>query len=61
MYIFYTKSLSTALFSLLKLVRAVFSQLIPNLSISDIKLSKSSFLAKSDVLIPDFFNSDFVA
>ena len=53
---FFTKLLSTTLFSLLKSADTVFILLTSNSSTSDFKLDKSAFLATFDVLkLASFF------
>ena len=55
-------NLSTFLFKLLKVVGTFFKLSISNLSISDSKLTKSTFLANFDVSTPAvFFKSTFAA
>ena len=55
-------NLSTFLFKLLKVVGTFFKLSISNLSISDSKLTKSTFLANFDVSTPAvFFKSAFAA
>ena len=57
-----TSTLSTLIFKLHKLVGRFYNLSISNLSTSDIKLAKSTFLAKDDVSVPVvFFKSIFVA
>ena len=56
-----TSTLSTLIFKLHKLVGRFYNLSISNLSTSDIKLAKSTFLAKDDVSVSVvFFKSIFV-